>query len=180
MLAEYVRDAAMTAVIFGFFGSSWFGWAQEAPPERWRRPLIAGSVAALLTAVAGGLLAWQHWSDGSVFNSPDTGRNFGILVGIEFGLAGLGAGLLSIRERYRDLIAPWIALVVGVHFFPLAALIKFPLVHVAGVLVTLVALAAVPVVRRRPVRASAVTGVGTGAALLTVAIVALVMALFGY
>jgi hypothetical protein len=180
MLAEYVRDAAMTAVIFGFFGSSWFGWAQEAPPERWRKPLVAGSVASLLTAAAGGLLAWRHWSDGSVFGSPDTGRSFGILVGIEFGLAGLGAALLSIRERHRDLVSAWIALVVGVHFFPVAVLIKFPLVHVAGALVTLVALAAVPVARKRSLRVSAITGVGTGVVLLAAAIVSLVVALFGY
>jgi hypothetical protein len=180
MLAEHVRDTAMTAAIFGFFASSWFGWAQEAPPERWRRRLIAGSVASILTAVAGGLLAWQHWSAGSVFGSADTSRNFGIVVGIEFGLAGLGAGILAIRERHRDLIPAWIALVVGVHFFPVAELIDFPLVHVAGALVTLVALAAVPVARKRSLRVSAVVGLGTGAVLLAVAVVSLGVALFGY
>ncbi|GAA3774323.1 hypothetical protein GCM10022225_72540 [Plantactinospora mayteni] len=180
MLAEHVRDAAMTAVIFGFFASSWFGWAQEAPPPRWRKPLIAGSVGSLLVAVAGGLLAWQDWSTGSVFDSAETARNFGILVGIEFGLAGLGAGLLSIRKRGRELVSAWIALVVGVHFFPLAEMINFPLVHVAGVLVTLAALVAVPVARKRALRVSAVTGLGTGAGLLVAAVAALAIALFGY
>jgi len=125
------------------------------------------------------LLAWRHWSDGSVFDSPDTGPDFGIVVGIEFGLAGLGAGLLAIRERHRELIPAWIALVVGVHFVPVAELIEFPLVHVTGALVTLVALAAVPVARRRALRVSAVTGVGTGTVLLGSALVCLGTAFLG-
>jgi hypothetical protein len=32
----------MTALILGFFASSWFGWAQENPPEASRPFLIAG------------------------------------------------------------------------------------------------------------------------------------------
>jgi hypothetical protein len=28
---QYTRDAAMSALILGFFASSWFGWAQEKP-----------------------------------------------------------------------------------------------------------------------------------------------------
>jgi hypothetical protein len=27
-----LRDAAMAALILGFFASCWFGWAQERPP----------------------------------------------------------------------------------------------------------------------------------------------------
>jgi hypothetical protein len=28
MTAEFLRDAAATAAVFGFFASAWFGWAQ--------------------------------------------------------------------------------------------------------------------------------------------------------
>jgi hypothetical protein len=73
MTAAFVRDAAATAAVFGFFAASWFGWAQDNPPKPWRRPLIAGSILSLLTAAAGGLLTWRHWTDGTVFDA-DTSR----------------------------------------------------------------------------------------------------------
>lgn len=93
--AEFTRDAAATAAIFGFFACSWFGWAQEKPPATWRNVLIAGATLSLLIAIAGGVLTWQHWSDGTAFN-PQTGRTFGLIVGIEFALAGIGAGVLAV------------------------------------------------------------------------------------
>jgi hypothetical protein len=161
-------------VIFGFFASTWFGWAQEDPPRRWRKFLIAGSVTTVLTAVAGGLLAWRHWSDGTAFDE-DTSRTFGIVVGIEFGAAALGAGLLALRGR-RDLMSAWIAFVVGVHLFPVAVIIGYPVIHVVAVLVTAVSLAAVPFARARGITPSAVVGAGSGAALLAGAIFSVIAA----
>lgn len=168
MTAEFIRDAAATAAIFGFFGCMWFGWAQEKPPQAWKKWLVAGSVLSVLTAVAGGLLAWRHWSDGTAFDDA-TGRTFGIIVGIEFAVAGLGALLLALRRR-PEFIPAWIALVVGVHFFPLAPLLHYPLLYVVAALVTLVALAAIPVARSRSLLVSAVTGVATGTILLATAL----------
>jgi hypothetical protein len=52
---QSLRDSAMTALILEFFASSWFGWAQEHPPEGWRWPLAAGSVASLAVAAIGGI-----------------------------------------------------------------------------------------------------------------------------
>ena len=106
MQAAFIRDAAMTAVVFGFFASSWFGWAQEAPPASWRR-----------------------W---------------------------LGA---------------------GVHLFPVADIIDYPVVHAAGALVTVAAVAAVPWARARSLRPSAAVGPPAGAALLAVALYSLITAL---
>ncbi|WP_328424357.1 hypothetical protein OG470_13840 [Micromonospora sp. NBC_00389] len=178
MITEHVRDAAATAFVFGFFASSWFGWAQEAPPKPWRPVLIAGSVLSLLTAAAGGLLAWSHWSDGTAFDA-DTSRTFGIVVGIEFGAAAVGAGLLALLGR-RELTAPWVALVVGVHLFPVAVLMDYPLIHVVAALVTLIAVAAIPVARARAVAVSAVVGLGTGIVLLVAAVSSLLIALVAY
>jgi hypothetical protein len=168
MTAEFLRDAAATAAVFGFFAASWFGWAQEAPPTSWRSALVAGSAASLLTAFAGGLLAWRHWSDGTAFDA-DTSRAFGVVVGIEVATAGLGAGLLAVRRR-AALIPVWVALVVGLHLFPVAALLRYPLLYVVAALVTLVALAAVPLARSRSVAISAVTGLATGTVLLAAAL----------
>ncbi|MFI6262404.1 hypothetical protein [Micromonospora sp. NPDC051006] len=178
MIADHIRDASATAFVFGFFASSWFGWAQEAPPRRWRTLLAVGSVLSLLTAAAGGVLAGRHWSDGTAFDA-DTSRTFGLVVGVEFGLAALGAGLLALRRR-KDLIPVWVAFVVGVHLFPVAALLDYPLIHPVAALVTAVALAAVPVARARAVTVSAVVGLGTGAVLLVAALASLAVALFGY
>ncbi|MEH1102080.1 hypothetical protein [Micromonospora sp. CPCC 205561] len=178
MIAEYVRDASATAVVFGFFASSWFGWAQEAPPRSWRPFLGVGSVLSLLTAVVGGILTWRRWSEATAFDA-DTSRAFGIVVGIEFGVAAFGAGLLALRRR-RDLIPIWVALVVGVHLFPVAALLDYPLIHVAAALVTALALVAAAVARARAVAVSAVVGLGTGAVLLAAAVSSLVVALVAY
>jgi hypothetical protein len=168
MNAEFLRDAAATAAIFGFFAAAWFGWAQDEPPETWRGALIAGSVLALLTAVVGGVLTWRHWSDGTVFDA-DTSRTFGVVVGVEVALAGLGAWLLA-RRRRSDLIPAWVALVVGVHLFPLAWLLHYPLIGVVAGLVTVAAIVAVPLARSRSLAVSAVTGLATGTVLLAAAL----------
>jgi hypothetical protein len=174
-VTEHVRDAAATAVIFGFFASAWFGWAQDDPPPRWRPWLIGGSVAALVTTAVGGILVWRHWSDGTAFDR-DTSARFGIAVGIEFALAGIGAAILAARRR-SALVPVWVALVVGVHLFPVAVLLGYPLIHVTAVLVTVAAVVAYPLARHRSVAPSAVVGVLAGGILLVSALVSLVGAL---
>ena len=164
MTALFVQDAAMTAAIFGFFSAGWYGWAQEEPPPGWRKPLTVGSVIGILVAIAGGIVAGQNWSTGTAFDA-DTSPIFGIIVGLEVILAGGGALLLSRRGR-QELVAPWVALVVGVHFFPMAPLLGYPLFYVVAALITLAALVSVPVARSRDITVSAVTGVMCGSILL--------------
>jgi hypothetical protein len=164
MIADHVRDAAATGAVFGLFASTWFGWAQEAPPRRLRPVLIAGSVLCLVTIAVAVTLTIRHWSDATVFDETTSPR-FGIVVGIEFGLAGLGALLLAWRG-HRDLMSAWIAFVVGVHLFPVAVLLEYAFLHVVAALVTVVSVASVPVARRLGVAVSAVVGVATGTVLL--------------
>jgi hypothetical protein len=161
----HARDAAMTALIFGLFASGWFGWAQEDPPRRWRAPLAVGSVLSLLTAVAGGLLAWRNWSSASALSEPGAMRAYGILVGAEFAIAAVGAVVLALRRR-REFIAPWVCLVVGVHFWPLAPLLANPALHVLGALLVVIAVLAVLPRTRGSLPPSAITGAGAGTALL--------------
>jgi hypothetical protein len=171
---DHVRDAAMTALVFGFFASAWFGWAQESPPAAWRPWLGIGAGVSLAVAAVGGILAWQHWADGSALGEPGAMRSYGIIVGVEFTLAGLGAAALALRSR-PELIAPWVCLVVGVHFIPLAGPLESPILYPLALVMVLVAVGAVPYARRRNLAPSAVTGAGAGAALLVCAVASLVV-----
>ena len=81
----------------------------------------------MLIAVAGGVVTWRNWSSGTVFGA-DTSRIFGLVVRIQFAVAGLGVLVLALRRR-SDLTPAWVALVVGVHLFPVAALLRYPLIY---------------------------------------------------
>jgi hypothetical protein len=172
---EFLRDAAGTAAVFGFFAMAWFGWAQEDPPAKWLWPLRIGSILSGLTAVAGGLLLWRHWSDGSVIDAS-VGPKFGIVVGVEFALAGLGAAFLAVRKQ-AHLTSAWIAFVVGVHFFPVAVLLEIPALHVTAALVAIASVASVFIARARSLTVSAVVGATTGPILLVSGLLALLDAL---
>lgn len=100
-------------------------------------------------------------------------------MGIEFAAAALGGGLLAVLRR-AEFISAWIALVVGVHLFPVAVIIGYPLIHVVAALITLVAVAAIPVARARSVPVSAATGLGTGTVLLATSLSSVVSALTAY
>jgi len=147
-------------------------WVTVVVEEVTRSTVI---VASLVTVVAGGLLVWRHWNDGTVFDE-DTSKAFGLIVGIEFALAGIGAAVLGAR-RNKELIPAWIALVVGVHLFPVAVIIASPVTHVVGALVTIAALSAVPVARSRSLPVSVVIGAAAGTVLLVSAWLFLITAL---
>lgn len=165
-----VRDAAMTVAIFGFFSAAWFGWAQERPPEgaaKWW--LSGGSALGTLFAVAGGLLAWRNWDEGSVLSDGGGMNLYLTILGIEFGVALLGVVVLLAMGR-RDYFAPWICLVVGVHFFPLAPVLANPVLYVLGAWLTVWPFLAVRWAHRRDFLPSFTTGVGAGPALLLAAL----------
>ncbi len=176
MMAEHQRDVAATVAVLGFFASSWFGWAQDSPPRAWRTPLAVAAIASVLLAAAGAWLTWQRWSDGSTLERAETAQLFGVVVVVEVVAIGLGAALLGMR-RHGELTPAWIALVVGLHFFPLAVLLSYPLLHLTGAGVVVVAAVSIPVARSRTLVVSAVTGLGTGFVLLSSALASLVLLL---
>lgn len=175
MDAEFAANAAATAAIFGVFGIVWFGWAQEAPPRAWRPWLGVGSVLSLAAAIIGGIVTARTWDDGSSVDER-TGPVFGVVVLIEVVLCAAGAIWLR-RAGRTSLVPAWIALIVGLHFFPLAPLLRYPALAIWAALVTLVALVSVTVARRYDLAPSAVVGAGAGVALLAGAATALVHAL---
>ena len=171
-LREGGRGRGVAAVIEGFFGAMWFGWAQSSSPG-WLVPvLIVGSVLSVLLLVGGVVLAWRSPAGSSPMAEPRVRRRYGITVGIEFGLAFVGAALLGALggEHY---IAAWIAGVVGVHFVPLGHFFGERLLQASGALITVVALVATVVAASGGTDTSTVAGTGTGLLLLLTGVLTL-------
>lgn len=164
-----IRDTAVMAAIFGFAAAMWLGWALEAPPRSWRLWLGLGAGLGALLAIGGGLLAWQNWGPESALAAEGARRTFGIVAGIEFGLAGLGAAVLGLTKR-AEWINPWIALIVGLHFVPLAYLFHDLWLFGLAAIMVLGAGAAVWQHRRSGTAPSAVSGAISGVGLLAYAV----------
>ena len=171
MNAEFARDAAGAATVFAFFAATWFGWAQEKPPVAWKTPLTSAAVCSLVLAIVGAILLWQLWSTSTAL-TPQARRDFGAIAGIEVASAGIGAVILNVLRK-PEFVAPWIALIVGVHFFPLANLFRFPWFFVVAGLVTACALVAILIARSKGLEISAVTEVAVGISLIAGALFSL-------
>ena len=163
MLTDLTRDALFTTAWFGLMAVVWFGWAQEDPPASWRARLGAGSVLGLLLAAGFTVLVVRAWDQPSALE----GRYpwFGALVAAELVLAGLGCWLLTRRGAGRWM-AWWVALVVALHFIPLAFLLVDPTLAVAGGALAVVLAALVPRLRQRSGPTSSTVGATMGGTLL--------------
>lgn len=173
-MPDFLRDAVAAGAILAFFATAWYGWALDAPPRSWRSWIITGLAASWVSVVVGVALTWINWNTGTVFD-PTTGRLFGLVVGVEFAIAGVGAWILK-RRVQDDLIPPWIALVVGVHFIPLGYILGIPVLYLLAAVVSVLAVVSVVVARARSFSTSSVTGVMTGSSLLGGAIMSLATA----
>jgi hypothetical protein len=166
------RDRGMTALIEGFFGFVWFGWGQANASAGLRVALAVGGVAAALVALAGGVQAFRSPASTGVLHDRQARRRYGVAVGVEFSLAGVGAAVLAVAGQ-GDFIPVWVCAVVGVHFFALARLLADPLLVPLGASVTVVALVALVAGLATGVAPSTVTGVGAGTLLTGFALAAL-------
>jgi uncharacterized membrane protein YozB (DUF420 family) len=170
---EYVRDYVMYSAIFGIFSFSWFGWAQENPRKSWRKYIGIASAVPLVLGLVGIYLSIKHWHDHTALSEPGVFHNYLYFVFIEFFLAAIGAFLL-IKFKRNDYTAPWIAFVVGVHFFWLKSVFKDPSLYILAVLLIGVALISLFVSKKFNIANSAITGIGAGTVLLCFAILGLI------
>jgi hypothetical protein len=115
------RDGAITASIFGFFGMSWFGWAQAEATPRESVLFGVGSALAAVLLILGVVSIFRIRGEPGAVRDARTGRRFGVIVGVETGLCLVGAFVLGATGQ-AAYIPAWIALVVGAHFVPLAPL----------------------------------------------------------
>lgn len=164
------RDAAFTALFLGFFAAAWFGWAQaDSDLGIW---LTIGSILSLAVAVAGAVIGFRSPGDGSAMRSRDANRRYGILVGIEFATAFIGAAILGATGA-AAYIPVWICAVVGVHFFPLAPVLRDRGLYPLGVAMCVVAAIGLVTGLASDVAPSTVVGIGAGLLLLGYAVLGL-------
>lgn len=165
MDATLTRDLLMTAAIFGFFASVWFGWAQENPPPTARVPLGVGTGLGILLAIVFGILSALHWDAPTALDTSGPAfHTYLIVVGIEVVLAaagGIGLGM----SKWKRFVPVWVLLVVGVHFFLLAPLFEMPALNVLAALLV-AAVAATMAAARSQWQPSFISGVLAGPILL--------------
>lgn len=133
----------MIGAIFGAAGFAWAGWAQAQPPQPWEWRLVLallGLVGLALAAVSTSL-ATRHWNTPTALKNPRALTVYIIVFWVEVIIAAALA-FLAVRADRSDLIAPLILGMVGVHFFALAPVFVQPVLYLAAILLTSVAIIA--------------------------------------
>ncbi|GAA1726296.1 hypothetical protein [Aeromicrobium alkaliterrae] len=176
MLTEFVRDHAFTIAWFGLMTMVWFGWGQEDPPEPWRWRLGVGSGLGIALAGVFGYAVAIRWDDGSALD--DRYAWFGVVVGLEVLAAGIGCLVLWRRGAERWM-AWWVAVVVAVHFVPLAFFLEDASIAVLALVQGVALTALLPRLRTVDGPTSRLVGPVMGATLLTFALLSAVVFLAG-
>jgi hypothetical protein len=154
-------DHAITAVILGFFGSAWFGWAHAGVASAGGVWLDVGSALSAAVAVAALVTAFRVPGQRAAVRERADGRRYGIVVGIESALIVAGAAGLG-SSGHQRWIAVWVLAVVGAHFIPLAPPLHNRALYLLGALVCAAAVAALVVGLVSTVDPSGVAGIGGG------------------
>jgi hypothetical protein len=170
------RDLAVTALILGIAAMMWFGWGQAQPPSGWALALNIGTFAAIAVAAGAGSIVARFRRGATAMADPGVRRGYGITVGVEVAACGLGAAGLALAG-HSAYIAPWILLVVGVHFVPLGRLFGSVDLVWAGFALSAVAIAGAVTGVVSGVAPSAVTGAFGGLVCIACAAVCLRRAL---
>ncbi|GAA1998384.1 hypothetical protein [Microbacterium ulmi] len=140
----FPRDLVMTGAIFGLAAFVWAGWAQEKPPMHWAWRVVLGilSLAGIALAALSIPTAIRSWSTPTVIDPKSAAFVVYIVVFWIEVAACIALAIWATRSGRPDLIAPLILAVVGIHFLPLAAVFGQPIMAVAGVLLTAIAVVA--------------------------------------
>jgi hypothetical protein len=169
---------ARAAVVEGLFAVLWFSWGPPDPPAWLAGATQAGAVLALAVAVAG-LMAGRRVRDrATTMRQASVQRRYARVVAVEFALL-IGVGVVLGVTAGAAWAAVWVCAVVGLHFFPLARVLPGLALPALGAAITAVAAGALAVGVTTDVVPTAVTGPGTGLALLVAATGSLVVLLRG-
>jgi hypothetical protein len=170
-LADARRRAGLTALYLGIFATIWLSVPETEPPLAVL--LVAGSIAALITAGAGGALAVRSRAEGPLSRDAVSDRKYLVIFAAELAAAGFGAVLLAVTGR-SEYIPVLVGAVVGIHFWPLAPVLRDPALRILAALVCVTALAGLVTGMVSTVSPGEVVGTGVGVLLLGYAIGALI------
>jgi hypothetical protein len=180
--------SGLPAVIMTVFGFIWLGWGFSAnaaftdfssnralPAARWITfyvaflVLLGLAIQALRRRKAGmrtlSVQRAEFWAR--------TGKKLKVVSMLEGSGCALVALLCVVFHR-TDLLAAGISLVVGLHFLPLASLMRFPAYSAAGIAIILCDVLSIALLRSEAITFAA--GVATGAILWVIAIYTLFLA----
>ena len=165
-----VRSVAGALLLMAFFTGLWAAWVFPVAP-----PLIAAAITlpffllAVLFVVEGAVLFAQSGRFPEMATvdrrsrSKRMGLQFGLIFGIEGALIGAASGILF-ATGLDAYLAPVIALIVGVHFIPLARVFERTIDYWIAAWVIAVALTGILLIgftSAAPAFVSALVGIGT-------------------
>ncbi|MDI6103081.1 hypothetical protein QLQ12_31150 [Actinoplanes sp. NEAU-A12] len=170
-IASVRRQAGLTALYLGIFATLWFSVPENKPPLG--TFLLVGSIMALATVGAGIALLVSSRGDGPMPRDAAADRKYLVIFAAELAAAGFGAVLLAETGR-SEYIPVFVGTVVGVHFWPLAPVLKDPALRVLAVAVCVAALIGLIAGLVSSVPAGTVAGAGIAVLLLGYALGALI------
>lgn len=170
--AALPRDVAATALVLAIASVAWFGWSTADVDGAWAVVATIGMLAGLVVAGLALVRVVRTRGTGSVMADAAARRRYNVVVGLEVVLIFLGVSVLNRLDLIAQL-APWILLVVAVHFLPLARLFRVRALAVCGVVLIVVALAAAVVEAGGVLAGTALAGGAGGAVMLASALVCL-------
>jgi hypothetical protein len=132
-----LRGRAIGTLVMTGFGVWWVFAAMSSINglSSWTYVAVAIIPAALTGFAIFRLCRLPNLPGNSSLNAEKMGRNFRIVLIAEVLLIVLAIVLLG-RSGHPDLITASIALIVGLHFLPLAAIFRVPLYYTTGIVMT--------------------------------------------
>jgi hypothetical protein len=140
--AEDVTRAGRGALICAMFGAGWLGWALGTAKafNGFVAPAF-GSIALFLPAcsiyfIRKGRLHRQRTPEADESSRQSVLKWFLLIAFIEV-IAIVGVSILANRLHRTDLATDWCAMVVGLHFLPLARIFRVLQFSILGILMVL-------------------------------------------
>ena len=149
-LRANIIGLASAGFLMAFFGAAWWGWGVGGIQGVFTGEtavFISMLTLATIILVGGGIMLIraairlpQETSPaaraGGTAEGRRYGRTFGVVFGLEIVIIALASVLLN-AFHHPEFLLPFVAIVVGLHFFPLAALFTVRLYYVTGALLVL-------------------------------------------
>jgi len=137
-----LQNRAKSALVGSFIGTGWMFWGTAFIPSHaalWRILITLVACVVLGWSISRARFVRKHAAVSSDReSSPALGRAFWMVVALEFVFAG-GTALLLMAAHRSHLIPVAIAIIVGLHFLPLAKVLGRPPLFIVGVAMVVIA-----------------------------------------